>query len=260
MGMFRPIAVLAALTVFLAAARDTRAEAVQVHYAAYAAGLNVVRMDAGLDVSSERYRLVLAYRTAGTFGLFMRSQQETIVEGGFAGLRAEPRRFVSRGVLSGAPRVTDIAYAGGQPVLRQLVPPNGEEREAVAEPLQRGTIDTLSAMAQLIRQVNQTGRCDGSVRTFDGRRLAELRATTVGTELLPPTNLSSYAGPALHCRFEGRQLGGFSLDGDRAQLEKPQVGDAWLAAAAPGQPMIPVRIAFRTRWFGDATMFIAARE
>ncbi len=112
-------------------------------------------------------------------------------------------------------------------------------------------------MAQLIRQVNATGRCEGSARTFDGRRLATMRAWTVGYEDVPPTRLSSFAGRALHCEFEGRQIGGFVLDEDRERLERPQRGSAWFAAITPGGPLVPVRISFHTHWFGDATMYLA---
>jgi Protein of unknown function (DUF3108) len=237
-----------------------QADPVQAHYDAYAAGLNVLSLDAGLDVSPSSYRLRLDYHTTGAFGLFVHSQQDTTVLGTFATGRPLPSRFVSRGVLRGEPRATEIDYREGQPVLRQLVPPNDQEREKVPEEQQRGTVDTLSAIAQLIRQVNQTGRCDGSARTFDGRRLAELRAWTVGLEDLPPTRLSSFTGRALHCDFEGRQLGGFKLDEDRATLQRPQRGSAWFASVSPGGPLIPVRISFRTHWFGDATMFLAAKE
>lgn len=236
-----------------------RADPVQAHYDAYAAGLNVVALDASLDVSPSSYRLSLDYRTTGAFGLLVHSQLETTVEGAFAAGRAEPARFVSTGVLRGGPRVTEIEYRNGQPVVRRLLPPAEGEREPVPAALQRGTVDTLSAMAQLIRQVNLTGRCDGSARTFDGRRLAELRAWTVGLEDLPPTRLSSFAGRALHCGFEGRLLAGFSLDQNRKRLQRPQRGSAWFASVAPGTPMIPVRISFRTRWFGDATMVIAPK-
>ena len=239
---------------------SAHAEPIQAHYAAYAAGLNVVALDATIDLSPQRYRIDLLYRTIGAFGLIVRSRQDATAVGTFVGGRAEPARFVSTGILRADKRITEIDYRNGQPIVRQLVPRNGEEREPVADGLQRGTIDTLSAMAQLVRRVSETGRCDGSARTFDGRRLAELRATTVGLEDLPQTNLSSYAGPALHCRFEGRQLAGFSLDQDRARLQRPRFGSAWFAAVTPNGPKIPVRISFRTRWFDDVTMFIAQQE
>jgi hypothetical protein len=233
-----------------------RADPVQAHYAAYAAGLNVLVMDASIDLSPQRYRLTVDFQTAGTFSVFVHSQTRSRVEGAFVHDIAAPTRFTSAGVLRGEQRLTQIDYQAGQPVISRLVPPADQEREPVPPEQQRGTVDTLSAMAQLVRQVNETGRCEGSVRTFDGRRLATLRAWTVGLEDLPPTRLSSYAGRALHCGFEGRQLGGFVRDEDRERLQRPQLGNAWFAATAAGQPLIPVRISFQTRWFGDATMFI----
>lgn len=235
------------------------AQGTTAHYAAYAAGLNVINLDARFELSPDLYRLQIEYQTAGTFGFFVRSQQTTTVTGGLSGGRAVPRRFVSSGVLRGEQRVTEIDYQNGQPLIRQLVPPNDSERETVPAAEQRGTIDTLSAMAQLIDQVTRTGRCDGTVRTFDGRRLASLRAWTVGTATIPPSTVSSFSGPALHCEFEGTQLGGFMLNQDRQQLQKPQRGSAWFAATVPGGPVLPVRISFRTRWFGDATMYLADR-
>ncbi|GAC1487697.1 MAG: hypothetical protein NVS2B11_13220 [Acetobacteraceae bacterium] len=237
-----------------------RAEPVQASYSAYAAGLNVFDLDSAFDVAPGGYRVHLVYHTTGTFGLLVSSRMETQVSGRFAGGRAVPGRFVSSGTLRGQTRLTQIDYPGGQPAIRQLVPPNEEEREPVPGPLQVDTIDTVSAMAQLIERVNATGRCDGRAVTFDGRRLSELTARTAGEDLLPATGRSSFTGQALHCEFQGRQLAGFRTDEDRAAQQRVQNGSAWFAAVVPGGPKIPVRIAFHTRWFGDATMFLTARR
>ena len=115
-------------------------------------------------------------------------------------------------------------------------------------------------MAQLVRQVNATGRCEGRSRTYDGRRLAELTARTAGREVLEQTSRSSFAGPALRCDFEGRQLAGFRLDADRTAAQRPRRGTAWFAATTPGGPMIPVRIQFETDLIGNLTMYLAAPE
>ena len=121
------------------------------------------------------------------------------------------------------------------------------------------TIDTLSAMASLINQVNTTGRCEGKATTFDGRRLAQLEARTAGEQVLERTGRSNFAGKALRCDFVGRQLAGFNLDDDRERLQRPQSGTAWFAAVTPGGPKIPVRVAFQTRWFGEATMYVTGK-
>lgn len=233
------------------------AAAEQLHYEAYAAGVNVIDMDADFDVEPSRYHVVLDYKTVGALNLVMRSHQKTTVDGHFIAERPVPERFYSSGVLRGENRLTQIDYANGQPTVRQLQPPNEKEREDVPQAQQRNTVDTLSAMAQLIHQVNTTGRCDGQLTTFDGRRLATLAARTSGEQPLDHTGRSSYAGPTLRCEFVGRQLGGFKTDEVRADQEKPQQGTAWFAALTPGGPMVPVRIAFRTKWFGDATMYLA---
>jgi hypothetical protein len=249
-AMLKAAAVLLALSA-------TPVLAVEAHYEAYAAGLNVIDMDADFDVRPETYRVRLEFRTVGGLRLFLSSDISSQVEGRFDGTRPAPTRFFSSGVLRGQPRVTQIDYTGGQPAVRQLQPPNETEREPVAPEAQRNTVDTLSAMAELMHQINTTGRCEGKVTTFDGRRLSVLEARTEGEQALEPTGRSSFAGPTLRCAFVGRQLGGFMLDEDRATLARPQVGTAWFASIVPGGPKIPVRIAFHTRWFGEATMYLA---
>ena len=181
-----------------------------------------------------------------------------MAEGRFAGDAVVPERFSSSGTLRGDPRRTEIAYRAGQPTVRQLVPPNEAEREPVEAARTADTVDTLSAMAGLLHRVATTGRCDGRAATFDGRRLSVLEARTGGMQALEPTGRSSFAGQALRCDFVGRQTGGFMLGEDRARLERPQTGTAWFAPVA-GE-MLPVRVAFRTRWFGEATMYLVAGD
>lgn len=233
------------------------ARAVTLHYEAYAGGVNVIDVEADFAVDPARYHVVLEYKAVGPLGVFSSSHQKTMVDGHFSGNRPVPERFVSSGVLRGENRLTQIDYSGGQPTIRQMTPPNEKEREAVAPEAQANTVDTLSAMAQLIHQVNATHRCEGTLTTFDGRRLASLSAQTLGEQPLEKTGRSSYAGPTLRCGFSGRQLGGFKTDEVRADQEKVQQGTAWFAALTPGGPMVPVRIAFRTKWFGEATMYLA---
>ena len=235
------------------------ARAVEVHYETYAAGLNVIDLDADIDVTTDRYRVRVDYRTVGGLSLLMSSQQSTTVEGRFVSGRPVPDRFYSVGTLRGSQRVTRIDYRDGQPLIRQLVPPTETEREPVPPAQQADTIDTLSAMADLIHTIQRTGRCDGRATTFDGRRLSMLEARTAGPQTLEPTGRSSFAGMTLRCDFIGRQTAGFMLAEDRATLQRPHTSTAWFAPLTPGGPLVPVRIAFHTRWFGDATMYLATK-
>ena len=233
-----------------------QAQEVRGSYAGFAKGLNVLNLDLDFTLTATTYRVHIQHRTAGTVGALFRGEQDTTVEGRFVAGRPVPQRFYSQGHFRGQPRVTLIDYAGGNPVVRTLVPPNEEEREPVPDALQARTIDSISAMAQLIRQIGTTGKCEGNATIFDGRRLSEIAVRTVGMELIEPSNRSSFQGPALRCDFEGRLLAGFRRDGDPEQMRRPQRGSAWFAAVTPGSAPIPVRISFQAPVVGTATLVL----
>lgn len=225
-------------------------------YGTYAAGMHVAEVETGLTFGPWTYQLNLGYHTTGMVGFFFRGHQFDLVNGSWHGIRAKPSRFVGEGSWRGIDRQAEIEYQDGKPIIRQLTPPNDAEREPVPDALQANTIDTLSALAELIRVVDSTGRCETAVRTYDGRRAVEIEAHTAGEEVLEPTKRSSFAGKALRCDFSGRMQAGFLFGDDRERDSKPMHGSAWLAPVAVGGPRLPVRMAFETKWFGDATMYL----
>ena len=254
-------AVPLALTGLLAAAQPIAARAqaapeLHLGYDTYAAGLDVARVEAEFALGVHSYRMRLAYHTTGLVGLLMHGHQSTTVDGAWEGYTPEPHEFLGTGEWGGHQRVTEIDYRGGLPIVRALEPPNQKEREPVPPALQAHSMDTLSALALLMRRIAETGRCETTVHTYDGRRATELEAHTVQEEILPHSGRSIYSGPALRCDFEGRMLAGFKFGDDTPADRKPLHGSAWFAAALPGEPPLPVRMQFQTRWFGEAMMFL----
>jgi hypothetical protein len=232
--------------------------ATRVAYATYAAGLHVADVDAGVGLGSSDYKIVLSYRTIGLTNVFMRGRQDDVVTGGWNGSIPRPSRFIGMGRWRGEDRIARIEYDRGMPVVQELKPVNEEEREPVPAALQQNTIDGVSALAQLVRTVDRTGRCDGAIRTYDGRRAVEIKAVTGGFEMLEPTSRSVFSGRALRCNFTGRLVAGFKIDEDRDKAAKPLNGSAWLAPLRNGQAPLPVRITFETRWMGDMTMYLTS--
>ncbi|MDB5399682.1 MAG: hypothetical protein JWQ55_1700 [Rhodopila sp.] len=230
--------------------------ALHLSYETYAAGLHVAQVDSGFNFGPWNYQMSLAYHTTGMVGFFFRGHQFDHVDGSWRGTHAQPSHFVGQGAWRGLDRLTEIDYPQGNPVIRQLVPPNADEREPVPESLQDHTIDTMSALAELIHVVATTGRCEANVRTYDGRRAVEIEAHTVGEEMLETNSRSSFAGKTLRCDFSGRMLSGFKFGDDRQRDSKPMHGSAWLAPVVAGASPLPVRMAFETRWFGDAIMYL----
>lgn len=241
---------------FAQAPVSTSPIALHASYKTYAAGIPVAEVDAGFSFGPWNYQMNLAWHTTGMVGVFFRGHQFDHVSGSWHGVQPVPSRFIGRGVWRGDNRTADIDYVQGKPIVRELVPPNAEEREPVPESLQANTIDTLSALAELIRVVGTTGRCETMARTYDGRRAVEIEAHTAGEEVLEASSRSSFSGKTLRCDFSGRLVAGFKFGDDRERDSKPMHGTAWLAPAVAGGPPLPVRMAFETRWFGDAMMYL----
>lgn len=249
---------MAALLLSGLAARPAAAGDVHVHYAAYAAGLPVVAIEADWDILPAAYKVHLAVRTIGALAIAASGRGESTAEGAFDAGRPQPRRFFSQGTFRGEQRVTQIDYPGREPHIRQMVPPKEEERDPVPPAQQAGTVDGLSAMAVLVRQVNATGRCDGRVETYDGRRLSEVATRTGPVQQLETTGRSSYSGPALRCDVEGRMTAGFVRTEDTTRLRQPTRATVWFAALAPGGEQVPVRVEIQTRWFGPIVVYATA--
>ena len=231
---------------------------VQLSYATYIAGLSAADVQASIALSPQRYRLHLSYRLTGLVGAIVHGEGASTVEGRFDGTAPQPIGLFTTGHFRGRAYVTEIGWQNGRPAIMRQEPPDSDEREPVPEALQANTIDSLSAMAALLRQVASAGGCDGTRRTFDGRRLSELQARTVGVDDLPETSRSSFKGVALRCDFEGRQIAGFLRDADQAGLRRVQRGSAWFAPLKPGALPVPVRVTFDARTFGEATLYLTS--
>ena len=210
-----------------------RAEPVHAHYEAYAAGLNVMHDGCRVRLSGPALPgATWTIRTTGAFGVLFNGQQDHDASRAVRrAARAAPARTTAPACCAGEPRVTLIDYRDGQPSIGQLVPPNEAEREPVPAELQRGTIDTLSAMAQLIDQVDQTGRCDGARHDLRRPAPGRLGARTVGHETAAaerPVELRR-ACAALR-RSRAGSWPASSVDEDRAS------GSSGRSTAAPGSP------------------------
>jgi hypothetical protein len=256
--MRRIQATLLLLLILAPAAADAQVTQVNLSYDTYAASLEVMRMHVFFGLGPWNYRINLDYRTTGLVGFFYRGHQVNTVRGLWNDEHAAPLEFYGNGVWHGQQRRTLIDYENGQPIVKDLEPPQASEREPVPADMQHDTMDTLSALAQLMRNVELRHTCATTVHTFDGRRVLEIVARNGGTDSLELTNRSSFSGPAMRCDFEGSEIAGFLIGDDDPDHRKPLHGSAWLAPVTQEAAPLPVRISFQTRWFGMATMYLTS--
>ena len=258
--MPRIAALPAACLVCLALAPSpAAAQALRATYEVHAAGMVVMELEARFDLAPEGYRVETRLRTRGIAAVFASGEQTTRVAGGFAGWAAQPSGYISEGTWRGRPRRIALDWQGGTPRVIELLPPNEEEREPVPEALKTGTVDALSALAALSRQVEREQGCSLTAPVFDGRRRSDFTTDGVRWERMLPWR-GAWAGNALRCDFEGRQVAGFRRDGEGREAAAPQRGTAWFAAPYAGAPPVPVRVDIPTRWFGTATAVLLRAE
>ena len=234
--------------------------ALRLTYRTYAAGFTTVALTVGTDLGAGGYRLSLDYHTLGMIGLLFPGHAAVSAAGLWESDTARPHKFESEGTWSGRRYDVLIDYSDGTPLLRRITPSQANRREPVPTALREGTIDTVSAMALLLHRMADGEGCDLGIRVFDGRRLMALQSSPAGTEELGVTARSFFHGPAMRCDVTGKTLAGFLRSDDAAERQRMSHGSVWFAHPVQGMPLLPVRMAFRTRWFGMATMYLTNVE
>ena len=221
----------------------------EAHYVVYQAGFRVMEARVTMDFGQRGYRMTADTRTTGLAVLFANSQMRLESEGRWVGHAAAPDRYSAVGSRNGQPRRIEIAYRGNQPDLLAQLPPDAGERVSVTPEQQRGTVDILSAMARLMREAAATGRCDGAVSVYDGRRRLEWSARTeaLGRQVAPA---GGPWAPVMRCAFSSRVVAGFRHVDDANEIGRPRSGSALLAQVRPDLPPLPVRVEFPYGFLG----------
>lgn len=256
--LFRLTAAALLLT-FTTVARAEQPTVTKLSYAVYAAGLNVLQFEARVDLDPAAYRIDVHFTTTGMFGFLFPAHSDSYAHGVWSGLRPVPAAYVSTGNTRGKDRRVAVDFSGGKVAVRDLMPlPQDDNHIAVPPGREQASMDTLSGLAYIIRSVASTGRCDGTARLFDGRRVMEATVTTAGREILPRDDRSAFAGATTRCDIAGRITAGFLKDDNEDERNRIHESQAWLAEILPGTPPLPVRIVFETRFFGHANAYLTA--
>jgi hypothetical protein len=235
-----------------------RAIAEQLNYTLHVVGIPVADAALNIDLTEAGYHAALRFHTTGLANLLDSGHLEETVSGGLRNDRPAPQVYTSNGFLHGQNRVVDMTWQDGSPLVTAITPPNATEREDVPAALRAGTVDQVSLIVLLLHLADQTGRCEATARSYDGRDLQSFQVRTLGEEELPPSGQSSFSGRALRCEFTSQTLAGFRFGSGGEQDHRPHHGTIWLGRVVSGGPRLPVRAAVETRWFGDATIYLTS--
>ncbi|WP_029013802.1 DUF3108 domain-containing protein [Niveispirillum irakense] len=219
-------------------------------YSIHVGGMHVLDAQAHMGIVDEIYRVGLALETQGFLGRVASWKTDVRAQGSLAADIPQPARFTAHGAWREELRMTTLDYQpDGMPQITLAEPVPEKDREPVPEELRKDTLDPVSAIVAVLDQVQRTGNCDLTVPVYDGRQRYDLEFADKGRETLAASNLSAFAGEAQRCAVTYKPVAGRwkeqnnrrDRDGDGRRNSGRDVS-LWIAPAAPGQPMVPVRL------------------
>lgn len=167
---------------------------------------------ASLTLSGRRdgaaYDVTGTLASAGLLGWVRHIRYDASVTGRFLGPRPVPSRYVENADTGKRRSQAVMAYRDGVPQVKSYNPPRPPAVQEIAPVTQGGTVDPLTALYMVLRDVPRAGACDLRLTLFDGRRRSQV--------VLGPAETS---GGRIACAGEYRRLQGFT-DADMAEKSR----------------------------------------
>lgn len=229
-------------------------QSIKLVYDIYNKGLHVITMKADYQLTPTTYTVKANFASAGMASLVFSLNTNATVNGVFKNGHAFPGTYQSIGKDKNGPfKLVMNSNYGSKTDITTLEPARGDDRDALTPAQLTHSLDTLSAMADLIYRVRTTGKCDSQFNLLDGLRSFTFHSETVGETEMPSTWTSPYEGKAILCTAVAQQVGGFKTHSrNRKLLSQPQPGSIWFKNIE-GIGYLPARFDFKNPKMGMVT-------
>lgn len=220
---------------------------VDLHYAIYFGGMQVLKLDIGLALDGARYDVKAAMKTRGFVARMFPWSMRANSKGRFDSARVRPQEAYSENTWRGKKGWVSLSFDDRGP---RVVSAKPERKASEIPPSEmRDALDVASAILFLSHTAEAGRSCDIKVPVFDGRRRFDFVIDRLGQEEMVRDRYSAFTGTAqtckvamevLHGKKRERDYGGFGSEGRTATI--------WLAPIFEGLAPMPVRIEYDTRW------------
>lgn len=240
-------------------ARAEGAARLNLEYAVYAGGIRALVFESEVDLSADGYSLSLNARSEGLLQRLTRFSLTAESEGAAAPGGLTPKRFRSESNWrTSSGRWVELVYGpDGFPVSRGEPAPEDDDRDPVPAALRRETVDPITALLQVVRNLQAAEGCDATLAVFDGRRRFDVTTRDGGMVELAKSEQALFSGPAQRCLLTLKPVSGF-WKGRRADGRTDPKIEVFLAPAAPGGHWIPVRLHADSRFGGVRAHLVSA--
>ena len=208
-----------------------RAETYRLQYEAAVLGV-VVLGTASYEVTANatRYGVRGRLQTSGAARIFDQTTVDATTSGAVSGANLTWSRYDLTHAYGHKARRVQLTHAGAA-VTPTVTPRYGNMGTPPATAAQQNaSVDPLTAIFQLGRQIGTARACTGSVLVFDGRGHYRLSVTPKAQGTFTG---GGYNGPSVTCNFRYEPLAGFTLSAqERSRI--PQAEAIFALPATPG--------------------------
>ncbi len=216
-------------------------------YEVYFGPLHILSTTAQLIRSESSYRLIADAETRGVVDVLFDWSGRTETVGVFRDGRVVPQKHLAHGKSPKRERQVEMLYTPTGMVEAVTIDPEPDLSEVnpLPEDADVGTIDPLSAIAELSVLFSRDPVCEAEYAIFDGRRRYDLMLSHAGTIAFEPSEDSVFTGTAMECDVKLEVLGG-----DRKEkseyVETTSDRRVFVARPFADGPSVPVRLEIET--------------
>jgi hypothetical protein len=162
-------------------------------------GFSAATLSLSAADQGESYAAAGTLKSSGILGFLRKIRYDAQVAGKISDGRFIPSRYVERADTGKRQSEAVMAYVGGTPQVKSYDPPRPPSEGGIDPATQRGTVDPLTALYAVLRDVPKADACQLKVFMFDGRRRSQLVLGQAKAE-----------ADKITCQGEYRRLDGFS--------------------------------------------------
>jgi hypothetical protein len=242
------------LLLILGAARAADPDRIEMRIEMFAAlGVHVATNHTTVEEATDRYAITTDVESRGIAAVFVNLASHSEVRGRLTIDAVRPQAYRSEVHRNGVHTYNRVDYGANGTVTGESTP-RTETRTPVTPALMRGTVDQLSALFMMERQLASRSSCTLVVAVYDGLRRYNLHFTDAVPEIIRASGGRGFAGATQVCRMRREAIAGFLDDSGRS--EGAYAGTLWYARLLPGDLIVPVQMEFSTE-FGSVSGHLA---
>lgn len=188
------VALFAATTSTTARAQDDSGR-----FKLYIGGIPAGELTFSAKNDGNSYQTTGQVRSTGLIGLLAKVSYAAQTRGTVRGGELVPSSYSEQANTGRREQSSSLEYKNGVPQVLKIEPPRAKRDRDVDPKGQKGTLDPLSMIYSVLRDVDQSQACTLDEKMFDGRRLSEMKLWSPQAK-----------GDKIHCSGVYRRLAGFS--------------------------------------------------